>query len=598
MNILASSSYQNILKLYDLEAGAELMELPVLPDLAMSMDWNFRGDLLAATCKDKKMYLFDPRKNEKSAMSHNVHSGSAKPTKCCFLDGPNSSENHYVTTGFSMNAEREYSIWDLRNNLSPITTTKIDQGTSTLFPFFDRDTSLLFFAAKGDALIKYFEWSFATSELHYVDSFGGSEPQKGFSLFPKNAVDVGKHEVVRGIRLEATSLQYVSFMVPRKSDAFQEDLYPETPALEPSQSVCDWVEGENLRPPRMRSLRPGATNHVDNVEEGGASSSINLGGRNSRKSGGEKENKPKPRNIIEYANELREAREEIKRLREGGDQILAAENRELKELVEKLEEEMVTLKSENARLGGPSSAPFKPSSRAGRETVDGSRSNGNSLVVDEGSKVGATMFYREPVIHTSPEDGSDAERNHRTSSHGSLKGLIDKFNSRASGTSPVGSTTTGPIVGVPVGDHVSRGGSVSVNSADPLLRHQLGEKTFFREEDDGWEVGTTTGRGERAPRSALPPRKNTNFFGCCVGGEKSATKRPSSENKNSSSRLESKSSEKTGDNLGILLSSDGKKEKKEKKKKLKVAEEDYGLGTKVKKDKKERKSDSIMGGKI
>ncbi len=124
-----------------------------------------------------------------------------------------------------------------------IASQKVDQGTGGLYPYYDRDTCLLFLAAKGDCKTTFFEWSKADSTLYYIDTFTTATPIKGFSLFPKSAMDVTKHEVVRGVRLESSSAQYLSFTVPRKSDMFQEDLYPDTVAMDcPSLSVGEWVQ--------------------------------------------------------------------------------------------------------------------------------------------------------------------------------------------------------------------------------------------------------------------------------------------------------------------------------------------------------------------
>lgn len=47
-----------------------------------------------------------------------------------------------------------------------------------------------------------------------------------------------------------------SFFKKLQSDAFQEDIYPDTFAGVPSLTADEWLAGEN-RPPVLRSLRPG-----------------------------------------------------------------------------------------------------------------------------------------------------------------------------------------------------------------------------------------------------------------------------------------------------------------------------------------------------
>jgi len=40
----------------------------------------------------------------------------------------------------------------------------------------------------------------------------------------------------------------ISFTVPRKSELYQDDLYPDTFSGEPSLSLEDWMEGQDAEP--------------------------------------------------------------------------------------------------------------------------------------------------------------------------------------------------------------------------------------------------------------------------------------------------------------------------------------------------------------
>merc|ERR1711957_178342 len=68
----------------------------------------------------------------------------------------------------------------------------------------------------------------------------------------------GVHEVARYLKLESNSILPVSFKVPRKSEAFQEDLFPDCPAGVPAMSPDDWVSSTDSKLPVLRSMRPGA----------------------------------------------------------------------------------------------------------------------------------------------------------------------------------------------------------------------------------------------------------------------------------------------------------------------------------------------------
>jgi hypothetical protein len=51
-------------------------------------------------------------------------------------------------------------------------------------------------------------------------AFKGKEPQKGFSFMPKKNNDLMQNEILRGVRLTAKTIEYVTFKVPRKSGTF------------------------------------------------------------------------------------------------------------------------------------------------------------------------------------------------------------------------------------------------------------------------------------------------------------------------------------------------------------------------------------------
>ena len=68
-------------------------------------------------------------------------------------------------------------------------------------------------------------------------------------------------EVMKGVRLTAKTIEYVSFKVPRKSGTFQADLYPDCRSTNPALSFEEWWGGQNKDADRME-LKP-ETNHAD-----------------------------------------------------------------------------------------------------------------------------------------------------------------------------------------------------------------------------------------------------------------------------------------------------------------------------------------------
>merc|ERR1711971_866880 len=115
---------------------------------------------------------------------------------------------------------------------------------------------MLFVAGKGDGNVRYFEYTREEPYLHFISNYGTQVPQKGFCFAPKRCVDTKKHEVMFGLKLETTAIVPVSFKVPRKSEIFQEDLFPDCISIQPAMTSEQWLAGEN-REPVLRSMRPG-----------------------------------------------------------------------------------------------------------------------------------------------------------------------------------------------------------------------------------------------------------------------------------------------------------------------------------------------------
>jgi len=81
--------------------------------------------------------------------------------------------------------------------------------------------------------------------IHYVSEFKSAKPQVGMAMYPKTAVNVNEVEIVRLLKVTTTALEPVSFIVPRKSDIFQDDIYPPTRGTEPGLDAGAWFTGKN-----------------------------------------------------------------------------------------------------------------------------------------------------------------------------------------------------------------------------------------------------------------------------------------------------------------------------------------------------------------
>ena len=78
-------------------------------------------------------------------------------------------------------------------------------------------------------------------------------------MLPKKACDVNKCEVARIMKLTSKGdVEPLPFIVPRKFEGYQPDVYPPTYAGIPALTGEEWRQGQNSNPYLM-SLEPGVT---------------------------------------------------------------------------------------------------------------------------------------------------------------------------------------------------------------------------------------------------------------------------------------------------------------------------------------------------
>jgi len=166
------------------------------------------------------------------------------------------SDTRVLSCGFSKTSEREYSLWDLKDMSKPLSKSMVDSASGLLMPFFDNDTSMLYLVGKGDGNIRYYEIVDEAPYIHYLSEFKSSTPQRGCCLIPKRAVNVSDCEVARVLKVGVKLVEPISFQVPRKSDLFQDDLFPDCFSGEPTISGDEWLAGKGGEP-KKRSMAPG-----------------------------------------------------------------------------------------------------------------------------------------------------------------------------------------------------------------------------------------------------------------------------------------------------------------------------------------------------
>uniref|UniRef100_A0A8B9J0V8 Coronin n=1 Tax=Amazona collaria TaxID=241587 RepID=A0A8B9J0V8_9PSIT len=210
-NVLLSAGCDNLVILWNVGTGEMLLALDDMhTDLIYNVGWNRNGSLLVTTCKDKKVRIIDPRKQQ------------------------------VVANNFE----------------EPIALQEMDTSNGVLLPFYDADSSIVYLCGKGDSSIRYFEITDEAPYVHYLNTYSSKEPQRGMGFMPKRGLDVSKCEIARFFKLHERKCEPIVMTVPRKSDLFQDDLYPDTPGPEPALEADEWLSGKDAEP-ILISLRDG-----------------------------------------------------------------------------------------------------------------------------------------------------------------------------------------------------------------------------------------------------------------------------------------------------------------------------------------------------
>lgn len=247
-DVIATSSMDYSVKLWNLKTGKAEITLQHL-DLVTCFAFNYNGSKLATTSRDKKLRIWDIRTGK--VISEGPGHTGAKPSRVVWLG----NTDRVLTTGFSRLSDRQVGIWDVNDIAKgPIDGfLYIDSSSGVLIPIFDESTSMLYLAGKGDGNIRYYEYE--NDILHELSQYSSIDAQRGFAVAPKNTVNLKENEVVKAFKTVNDGLiEPISFIVPRRSELFQEDIYPDAPSNKAAISAEDWFAGKDVNGPLLVSM--------------------------------------------------------------------------------------------------------------------------------------------------------------------------------------------------------------------------------------------------------------------------------------------------------------------------------------------------------
>ncbi|KAJ3117101.1 hypothetical protein HDU96_007890 [Phlyctochytrium bullatum] len=194
---------------------------------------------VAILSRDKYLRVYNLKSGECSAQIES-HEGT-KGAQVVW-----SSDTHILSIGFARANMRELKLFRFEKQLVLKARLSVDTSTNQPAVYYDSDLELLFLHAKGDNAISLFSISSTEDSIKLVEKFIFPAPQFGCSFIRKELLDIPAVEFNRAWRVTPTSVETVSFSLPRqKKQYFQDDVYPPTKVVAPLE-VDQWQSGGSV----------------------------------------------------------------------------------------------------------------------------------------------------------------------------------------------------------------------------------------------------------------------------------------------------------------------------------------------------------------
>ncbi|XP_076446220.1 coronin-7-like [Babylonia areolata] len=251
-DIIMSASYDMTVRMWNLDTRSEVMQLQGHQDQVFSLAWSPCGKQCATVCKDGKLRIFEPRKSTEPIKEGEGAIGTRGARVVWVLDG-----QYLVVSGFQSTSEGQQLSVHSVDTMETVCVEELGRSPSILIPFYDHDACTLYLFSRGERTVHSYDVSTEPPHLFDNASISLQSLQQGLSFLPRRALDVTHAEVARAWRLTSTSVEPVSFTVPRvRTEFFQDDLYPDTRVTwEPALTAEQWLSGQDATP-KYVSLRP------------------------------------------------------------------------------------------------------------------------------------------------------------------------------------------------------------------------------------------------------------------------------------------------------------------------------------------------------
>ena len=111
-------------------------------------------------------------------------------------------------------------------------------------------SAMFILMASSDGNIRYFEYE--NGKFEFLSEYKSADPQRGVAFLPKRGVNTHENEVMRAFKTVNDSyIEPISFIVPRRAEVFQDDIFPPIVGSKPAMSASEWFGGKEGLPPKI-----------------------------------------------------------------------------------------------------------------------------------------------------------------------------------------------------------------------------------------------------------------------------------------------------------------------------------------------------------